>query len=648
MSVYDASDIRVLPGLEAVRQRPAMYIGSTDVEGLHHLVYEVVDNAIDESLAGHCSDIRVTLGSDGSCSVTDNGRGIPVEAHPQTGRPACEVVLTTLHAGAKFSSGSYTLSGGTHGVGVSCVNALSSWLVLDVWRGERHFRQRFAAGRVESEVEDLGAASQHGTRVHFLPDAEIFEGAGPLSAERLAQRLEVLSFLNPGVRIHLEDLRTDQTVSFENTGGLAAFVKHLNRDRSVLHAPPIWFQQERHGISVEIALQWTTAYAEETHSFVNSIHTGQGGCHVDGLNAALWRVVNRVAREQQMLSSEADEVIHSLDVREGLTCVLSLRMLEPHFGGQTKSRLTSPEAQPVVEEVVLDGFYRHLSTHPQVISAIVGKALEASRARAAARRASERARYQAVDPLSSEDVYKKQFGIRSSNWHESCTWLTDDDLLAEHAAHVRMGPDARVLDVCCGSGVVGAALKPRVGRVEGLDLTPQMRKLAGTRLDEVHAGNVYSIPFEANTFDGVCTREVLHLLPQPERPVSEIFRVLKPGGQFIVGQILPYGVEDAAWMFRIFKKKQPLVYNQWLDYEFHQMLADAGFVGIEMTELQVWESIDLWIDTWETTNLHRHEIRDLFYNAPRNLRGIHPFEVLPDGGIRDCWRWCIFSAFKPS
>ncbi len=641
---YGADSITILPGLAAVRRRPAMYVGSTDEEGLHHLVFELVDNAIDESLAGFCTTLEVSLHQDGSCSVTDDGRGIPVAPHPITGRPASEVVLTTLHAGAKFSGASYSRSGGTHGVGVSCVNALSEWLQTDIWRDGRHHRQGFSRGEPTGALAVLGATERRGTRIHFKPDDTIF-GDARLSMSRLERRLEVLAFMHPGVIIALSDEATGASVRFEDTGGLPAFVARLNRDRGVLHARPIEISGEVDGILVEAALQWTQAYAEETLAFVNSIRTRRGGTHTDGLNAALWRALEAIARRRDMLGEE--ETLAGLDVREGLTCVLSVRMADPEFGGQTKARLTSRGPRAAVESILTRGVVAHLDAHPEDIGPIVGKALEASRARASARRASERARYQAVDHRASEDVYKKQFGIRSGDWHESCTWLTHDDLLAAHAAQVKLPGDARVLDVCCGSGVVGAALRPRVGRVEGLDLTPQMRALAMTRLDAVHAGNVYELPFEEGSFDGVVTREVLHLLPQPERPLGQIFRVLRPGGQLIVGQILPFSPVDAAWMFRVFKKKQPLIANQWLDHEYVELLSKVGFEDITWTELRVWESIDLWIDTWETTNVHRHEIRDLFYNAPTEVRAVHPFEVLPDGRIRDCWRWCIFSAFKP-
>ncbi len=642
---YNAQHIEVLPGLEAVRRRPAMYVGSTGAQGLHHLVYEVVENSIDESLAGFCHAIEVVLHEDGSCEVTDDGRGIPVDPHPTLGRPACELVLTTLHSGSKFGGGAYKVSGGIHGLGVSCVNALSRWMKLEVDRNGRRYRQEFNEGRVVSEVVDVGPSERTGTRLHFLPDAGIFEGS--LEGRVLAPRLQELAFLHPGISIVLDDRPSGQHQQWQYDTGIAGYVLHLNQERTVLHEDPIHLQGVLDGIEVEAALQWTSAYNEQLIGYVNSIHTARGGAHIFGLQAALTWAVNRYAEDHDLLSRSAGEDITGYDIREGLCGVLSLRMAEPEFESQTKSLLSSRVTHQV-ESVLGKGLQAFLEGHREIALRIVGKALEASRARLAARRASERASYRVIDPKVTEEIYTEQFGIRSKNWHESCTWLTDKTLLEAHAEMADVPKDAVLLDVCCGSGVVGNSFRSKVSRIVGLDLTPEMIKRAETRLDEVHRGNVYEIPFPENQFDIVCTREVLHLLPKPEKPVSEIFRVLKPGGQFVVGQILPYGEADAAWMYRIFKKKQPLFFNNPLVDDYVGMLKGCGFVDIQMKEVLVWESIDLWIDTHETTSLHRHEIRQLYYNAPEEVRRIHPFEVTPDGKIRDQWRWCLFSARKPS
>ncbi len=485
-----------------------------------------------------------------------------------------------------------------------------------------------------------------GTRIHFLPDRQIFADAGDLQFDCLARRLEQLAFLHPGLQISIRDERTKEERLFDYERGLVAFVKHLNVGRRPLHAEPIHLSGHAGSIEVEVALQWTQAYQEELQSFVNSIHTQQGGTHLDGLKAALTQSFHRFASTARLLDDAHGETFSGFDLREGLAAVLSVRMPEPHFGGQTKSQLTNREVGGIVASVVEKGLQKLFDTDPGVGRLVVGKAIEASRARVAARRASERASYVAVDPAASAPIYQKQFGIRSKNWHDSCVWLTHEGILQEHVKHLDVPEDAVLLDVCCGSGVVGASFRGKVKRIVGLDLTPEMRELASTRLDQVDAGNIYDLPYDAGTFDAVCTREVLHLFPEPERPLAQIHRVLKPGGQFIVGQILPFGPEDSAWMFRVFKKKQPLLFNQWLDHEYVAFLESVGFEDVRMSHLEVWESIDVWIDTWETTSLHRHEIRELFYQAPEEVRRVHPFEILPDGTIRDCWRWCVFSARK--
>ena len=644
---YVAASITVLPGLEAVRQNPAMYIGSTDQEGVHQLVYEVVDNSIDESVAGYCTRIEVVLGEDGSCAVEDCGRGIPVEIHPEEGIPAVEVVMTRLHAGGKFGKGSYYRPAGIHGVGLSCVNALSEWLEVDIWRGGVHYRQRYARGGLVTPLQEKGPADKRGTRVCFKPDHRIFEETTAISYEVLARRLQELAFLHPGVTIRLEDRRRGSVHEYQYDSGILGFIQHLNEARTPLHAPPIRIRHRSEELELDLALQWTADYGEHVYSYVNSINTIYGGTHVSGLQTALTHTINEYAAETGMLSSDNGERITTFDIMEGLTAVLSLGMNLPRFEGQTKTRLTIRKVKYQVAKIVADHLHRTLREDSQVAATIVGRALDASRARLAARRASDRARFQNVATSVNEEVYTQQFGIRSKNWHDSALWITDEDLLKGHAELCKVGEGAVALDVCCGTGVVGASFKGKVDRVIGLDLTPEMVACAKTRLDDVVKGNVYEIPFEDESFDLVCTREVLHILPWPERPCSEIYRVLKPGGQFITGQILPYGEEDAVWMYRIFKKKQPLIFNMFQEEDFRALLHGSGFVDLEMTEYLQWESIDTWIDTHETTPLHRHEIRDLFANAPQEARRIHPFEILPTGEIRDLWRWCIFSVRKP-
>ncbi len=652
---YNAADITVLTGLEAVRQRPAMYVGSTGPAGALHLVYELVQNSVDEAMAGHCTALDVTLHGDGSITVSDDGRGIPVGAHPVDGRPAIEVVLTTLHAGGKFGpqgtegATAYGIAGGLHGVGVSCVNALSDIFEVQVQREGGAFQLAYSRGEETVPLHRTGDSSDTGTSVRFRPDPTIFEGV-TLDVRTLRRRLQEQAFLHPGLTVRFTDARPSQpkTETFRYDTGISGFVEHLVADRTPLHPQPIAITGELNGHHVDVAIQWTTAYAEETLAYVNAIFTSQGGSHVEGLRSALTRVINLRARAEGMLHDDADEQIAGYDVREGLVAVLSLKMREPEYEGQTKSTLTSQSATGAVEKVIEQALNTWMDAHPSATTAIVGKALEASRARAAARRASERARYQSIDQVVSKEVYKQQFGIRSKNWHQSAAWITDDGILSTQADMWDGPEDAKVLDVCCGSGVVGNAFRGKVGHITGLDLTPEMIAMAETRLDIVHQGDVYDMPFPDNQFDLVCNREVLHLLPRPDIPVSQIYRVLKPGGTFIVSQLVPYGPEDAPWFFRVVKKKQPLFFNNLMAEDMVRLLENAGFVDIVTKDLVCWEDIDVWIDTWETPNLHRHEIRQLYYDAPAEVRRVHPFEIRPDGTIFDQWRWVVLRGRKPS
>ena len=393
-SSYDASAISVLKGLEAVQKRPAMYIGSTGPQGLHHLVYEVVDNSIDEAMAGFCTRIDVVIHEDGSLSCLDNGRGIPVDIHPEEGRPAAEVALTVLHAGGKFKKGSYQVSGGLHGVGVSCVNALSTKLVLDIWRDGGHHRQRYARGAVMTPLNREGDAAEghHGTRVQFWPDPEIFRETTVFSYDVLSRRLQELAFLNPGLRIVVEDRRDDRKADYRYEGGLKSYVEHLNDSREPLHREVIHVQGGRDGVQVDVAMQWTGGYVETILSFTNNINTIDGGTHVSGFKAALTRSLSGHAASFNLIKPEKGESIGGDDVREGLTCVVSVRVPEPQFEGQTKGKLGNSEVKGIVEAVVFERLNSYLAENPAVAKAVVGKALDAARAREAARKARELAR----------------------------------------------------------------------------------------------------------------------------------------------------------------------------------------------------------------------------------------------------------------
>jgi DNA gyrase subunit B len=392
---YNASNIQVLEGLEAVRKRPSMYIGSTGPRGLHHLVYEVVDNAIDEAMAGYCTSVEVRLHEDGSCSVVDDGRGIPVDIHEEQGIPAAQVVMTVLHAGGKFDSSSYKVSGGLHGVGVSCVNALSSLLKLDIWREGRHWYQSYQRGVPDADFVELGAAEEgkRGTRVRFWPDVEIFTETVMLEYDVLAARLRELAFLNPGIAIRLVDERFEREEEFTADGGISEFVEYLNMGRTRLSgAAPVYFKGERDDIQVELSLQWTTAYKETLYSFVNNINTVEGGTHVSGLKSALTRTLNNYAQANNLLKSTKGANLSGEDIREGLTCVLSVHIGEPQFEGQTKTKLGNSEVKGLTENVVNEHLAHYLEENPQVARTVVLKAVESSRAREAARKARELAR----------------------------------------------------------------------------------------------------------------------------------------------------------------------------------------------------------------------------------------------------------------
>jgi DNA gyrase subunit B len=381
---YGADKIKVLEGLEAVRKRPAMYIGSTGPSGLHHLVYEVVDNSIDEALAGFCDQVNATIHIDGSITVVDNGRGIPTDQHA-SGRSAAEVVLTVLHAGGKFDNDSYKVSGGLHGVGVSVVNALSQELDLEIWRNGQVFKQKYRRGKPDGDLEITGTTKKRGTKITFRPDAEIFETV-EFSFDTLAQRLRELAFLNAGILITLDDERDTKSHKFQYDGGIISFVKHLNKNKAAVNEKPIYMKGDRDGIDVEIALQWNDGYSEAIYTFANNINTHEGGTHLSGFRSALTRTINFYAGKNN-LAKDLKESISGDDIREGLTAVISVKIPRPQFEGQTKTKLGNTEVKGIVEAVVNDKLGSFLEENPPIAKRILGKAVDAARAREAARKA---------------------------------------------------------------------------------------------------------------------------------------------------------------------------------------------------------------------------------------------------------------------
>ena len=396
---YDESQIQVLEGLEAVRKRPGMYIGSTSSRGLHHLVYEIVDNSIDEALAGFCNEISVSINEDNSITVIDNGRGMPTGIHPKMGKSTVEVIMTVLHAGGKFGGGGYKVSGGLHGVGASVVNALSEWCEVTVSRDGYVWQQKYTRGVAISDLAKIGETTEHGTKVSFKPDVEIFEET-EYDFEVLANRLRELAFLNKGIKIILTDKREDDKQEvYHYEGGIKEFVAYLNRNKEVLHQEPIYVEGERDGIIAEVSLQYNDGYNENLYSFANNIDTIEGGTHLSGFKTALTRVINDYGKRFNHIK-ENDKNLSGDDIREGLTAVVSVKVSEPQFEGQTKTKLGNSEVRSVVDSIVGEGVSIFLEENPNVGKIIIEKALMAARARDAARKARELTRKSVLERSS--------------------------------------------------------------------------------------------------------------------------------------------------------------------------------------------------------------------------------------------------------
>jgi DNA gyrase subunit B len=389
-SLYSAEKIKVLEGLDAVRKRPSMYIGNVGLEGLHHLIFEVVDNSIDEALAGYCDEIKVVLHTDGSVTVADNGRGIPTDIHPEAGKPAVEVVLTKLHAGGKFDKGVYRVSGGLHGVGISVVNALSEWLEVEIAQAGKIWKQRYRRGVPIESLRPIGVANHTGTKIRFKPDPEIFQDTN-FHFDIVAQRLKELAFLNEGLTIQLVDERSGKERKYHFKGGIKSLVEHLNRGKNTIHPEPIYFSENKDDIKIEVALQYNDGYLENVLSFANNIRTAEGGTHVVGFKTALTRVINDYIARYELVKNK-DEYPNGSDVREGLCAVVNVLLPEPQFEGQTKTKLGNAELKSLVEETTMRFLSTFFEENPGIARAIVNKVLQSVRARQAARKAREIAR----------------------------------------------------------------------------------------------------------------------------------------------------------------------------------------------------------------------------------------------------------------
>ncbi|UIO98974.1 DNA topoisomerase (ATP-hydrolyzing) subunit B [Halobaculum sp. CBA1158] len=484
-SEYGAGQIQVLEGLQAVRKRPAMYIGSTDGRGLHHLVYEVVDNSIDEALAGHCDEIEVTVHDDGSVSVSDDGRGIPVDTHEKYDRPAVEVIMTVLHAGGKFDNKSYQVSGGLHGVGVSVVNALSAELTVEVRRDGALWRHRFEQGEPDEDgferVRDLADDEGTGTTIRFLPDAEIFETA-EFSFDTLASRLRELAFLNSGVAITLSDERDGTSETFEYEGGIREFVEYLNETRTPLHGDVIYFEDEEAAedgvVQVEVAMQATDELQGSVHAFANNINTREGGTHLTGFKTALTRVVNDYANDNGLIG-DLDGNLKGEDVREGLTAVISVKHPDPQFEGQTKTKLGNSEVRGIVESAVHERLGTFFEENPDVAETVVSKAAEAARARKAAKQAEELTRRKSA--LESTALPGKLADCQSRDPEDSELFIVEGDSAGGSAKQGRNPEFQAILPL---GGKILNVEKHRLDRVLQNDEIRNMITAVGTGIGD--------------------------------------------------------------------------------------------------------------------------------------------------------------------
>lgn len=476
---YSAKDIRVLEGLEAVRLRPGMYIGSTSARGLHHLVYEVVDNSIDEALAGFCTHIEVSLNDDGSCTVVDNGRGIPTGMH-ETGKPAMEVVLTVLHAGGKFGGEGYAISGGLHGVGISVVNALSEWTKVNVRRDGKFHEMAFCRGDVTESMRTYGETSETGTTVTFKPDPLIFKEGTDFDYDTLKVRMRELAFLNKGLRITLSDNRdgVSRVEEFHYAGGIVEFIKFLNEGKDAVHDDVISFEGERDKIIVDIAMQYQTGYSESMYTFVNDINTTEGGMHLSGFRSALTRTINDYARTNNLLKENEDNLTGD-DVREGLTCVISVKVPNPQFEGQTKTKLGNLEVKGVVDNIVSEGLHIYLEEHPAEARLIVEKGITASRAREAAKRARELTRRKNALEVSS--LPGKLSDCSEKDPKKTEIYIVEGDSAGGSA---KSGRDRRYQAILPLRGKILNVEKARVDRVLNSDTIRMMITAFGTGVSE--------------------------------------------------------------------------------------------------------------------------------------------------------------------
>jgi len=476
-STYDIDKIKVLEGLESVQKNPGLYIGSTDTRGLHHLVYEVVDNAIDEALAGYCTHVQVSINKDGSVTVIDNGRGIPVGIHKKYKKPGVELVLTTLHAGGKFDDEAYKVSGGLHGVGVSVVNALSSWLEVKIRRDGKEYYQKYERGKTVSPLKTIGTSKETGTTVTFLPDLDVFE-TGEFSYETLTTRLREMAFLNAGLQIEIKDEKKRTHDTFRYDGGVSEFVSYINRNKNPLYPNPIYFQGEKEGVQVEIAIQYTDSYTENVFTFVNNINTHEGGTHLFGFKAALTRVLNDYGKKNKIFSDESSS-LSGEDCREGITTVISCKVMHPQFEGQTKTKLGNSEVRGIVESITHEKLSEFFEENPVVARTIIDKAILSSKARDAARKAREMTRRKGI--LESSALPGKLADCSSRDPAKSEIYIVEGDSAGGSAKQARDREFQAILPI---RGKILNVEKARMDRILKSQEILALITAIGTSIDE--------------------------------------------------------------------------------------------------------------------------------------------------------------------
>ncbi|MCC0649160.1 DNA topoisomerase (ATP-hydrolyzing) subunit B [Clostridioides sp. ZZV15-6598] len=561
---YGASQIQVLEGLEAVRKRPGMYIGSTSPRGLHHLVYEVVDNSIDEALQGYCSNIYVSINEDGSILVKDDGRGIPVETHPKTGKSTLETVLTNLHAGGKFGGGGYKVSGGLHGVGVSVVNALSKWMIAEVYLNGKIYKQTYEKGLPTSKIEIVGESKSTGTIIQFMPDATIFDEI-EFKYETLEYRLRELSFLNKGIKIVFEDKRENQEKrkEFHYTGGLVEYIKYLNKSRTGIHDDIVYIDKKVDDCIVELAMQYTDGYTENIYSFANNINTHEGGAHLSGFKAALTKTVNDYAKRNKFLK-ENDVNLLGEDIREGLTAVVSVKLPEPQFEGQTKTKLGNSFMRGVVDSVTVDELGSFLEENPATARIIVDKALRAQRAREAAKKARELTRRKSV--LESTSLPGKLADCAEKDPAKSEIFLVEGDSAGGSAKQGRDRNSQAILPL---RGKILNVEKSRLDRILSSDEIKNMITAYGCGIGEdfdIDKARYHKIIIMTDAdVDGAHIRTLL---------LTFFFRYMRP----LIDEGYVYAAQPP--LYKVTKqKKEHYVYS---DKELNILLDEIGRNGAEL------------------------------------------------------------------